>query len=439
MYNWISKYLPDSLKSRAEAATFLALAGCISLSLVSIAASQILLAATIAGFLWLWKKQKISYAPVKPILLPLLAFMIWTTIAVFASSNISLSLQITKKFFLFLIVLLVPLLVRGNGKLTWIYRFIFAVTVVSSLGGLVQYAVNPDRDLLNRISGFMSQWMTYAGLLMLVLVLLTAYALCIGIRKDKWVIPIAVFIVLALILTLTRNAWAGAIAGIIVLTLMRRPKAIIILFAVILLSYALSPQFIKQRLEAIVSMKDPRFHAFLTAAYIIQDNPWFGVGPKNVQFEAQAYREEKEFPDWLKKLVGMLSSPSQYREEEKKLPGWLYQHMHNNFLQIAAENGIPGLILWLWFMIRLVWDALRCYRHANGSLFTGEEGVRRAALTASSAAIAAWVALMVAGLFEYNFGDSEVLMFFLFLAGSPYAFLHLRPEAKNTNQSASER
>ena len=365
--------------------------------------------------------------------------MIWTMIAVFASSNIPLSLQITKKFFLFSIVLLVPLIVRGNGRLVWIYRLIFAVTIVSSLGGLVQYAVNPDRGLLDRISGFMSQWMTYAGLLMLVLVLLMAYAFCNGIRKHKWVIPVAFFVVLALILTLTRNAWAGAIFGIIVLTLMRRPRAIVILLAAILLCYALAPHFIKQRLEAITGMKDPRFHVYLTAAFIIQDNPWFGVGPKNVQFEAQAYRKETEFPDWLKKIVGMLSSPSQYREEEKKLPGWLYQHMHNNFLQIAAERGIPGLIIWLWLMIRLLWDALRCYRSAGGNAFPGGEDVRKMALTASSAAIAAWVALIVAGLFEYNFGDSEVLMFFLFLAGSPYAFLHLRSETRDTGQPAFER
>jgi hypothetical protein len=32
-----------------------------------------------------------------------------------------------------------------------------------------------------------------------------------------------------------------------------------------------------------------------------------------------------------------------------------------------------------------------------------------------------WVALVVAGMFEYNFGDSEVLTLFLFLMSAPYA------------------
>jgi hypothetical protein len=38
---------------------------------------------------------------------------------------------------------------------------------------------------------------------------------------------------------------------------------------------------------------------------------------------------------------------------------------------------------------------------------------------------------MVAGMFEYNFGDSEVLMLFLFIMSAPYAFQESRPAASN--------
>jgi O-antigen ligase len=418
MPNFLLKYLPDSLGNNAERIVFLTLTGCISLSLVSIAASQILLAATIAGLLWLTKQRKISFTPIRPILLPLLAFMLWTVIAALASSNVTLSLTITKKFFLLLILLLVPLLVRGGGLLTWIYRAIFAVAIVSSTTGIIQFIANPNRDQLHRISGFMSQWMTYSGLLMLVLVLVVAYALCAGVRGHKWVIPVGVLVVLALIFSLTRNSWGGAIAGIIVLLILRRPRAITVLIAAMLFFYLLSPGFIKQRLHSGLDTNDPttrgRIECFGTAIRLIKDNPWLGVGPKNVKYEALKYRKENEFPDWL------------------------YQHMHNNFLQIAAEAGIPGLIFWLWFMFRLAWDALRCYRYANGKSFPGGEKIRQEALIASSAALAAWAALLTAGLVEYNFGDSEVLMFFLFIMGAPYAFLSLRSGIQSSNLSVSE-
>ena len=420
------KYLPASLRTNSERTTFLALAGCISLVQVSIAASQILLAVVIVGFIWMLMRRESPLMWPVPLMPPLFAFMAWTLIASFASPNIMLALTATRKFYLLLLVLLVPSILRGEGRFAWICRAVFAVAGISALWGLVQFVSDPERDLLHRIKGSMSQWMTYSGLLMLALMLLTAYVLCAGLRRHKWVIPVAALIVLALIFSLTRNAWAGGIAGIMVLILMRRPRAIVFVFAAILVLYAVSPGLIKRRVKSIVDTTDPRFYVYMTALHVIHDNPWFGVGPKNVKYEAPKYRDEKNFPEALKKVIALVSDPLKYREEEKKYPDWLYQHMHNNLFEIAAEDGIPGLILWLWLMIRLVWDALRCYRHASGTSFSLEEGSRSEALIASSAAIAAWVALMIAGLVEYNFGDSEVLTFFLFVASAPYAFLPQR-------------
>jgi putative inorganic carbon (HCO3(-)) transporter len=419
MPNWISRHLPASLQDNSEKTAFLALAGCASLVLVSIAMSQILLAATIAGFLWMQRKHKRLLLPPTSIVLPLLAFMIWMLIAIFASSNVLLSLTFTKKFYLFLIVLLVPAIVRGEDKLDWIYRAIFSVAIVSSGLGLVQYALNPHRDLLHRISGFMSQWMTYSGLLMLVLVLLTAYALSYSLRTHRWALPLAALISLALIFSQTRNAWAGAVAGIIVLVLMRRPRAIAVFIGMILIFYILSPAAIKKRFQSGLDPSDPntrnRIELFQTSLRLIRDHPWFGVGPKNVNIEALKYRgDHNEFPDWM------------------------YQHMHNNILEIAAETGIPGLMLWLWFMVQLAWDAMSCYRYAKGRSFSAGEKLRREALMASSAALAGWVALMTAGLFEYNFGDSEVLMLFLFIASTPYAFTVQRSNSLFSKMHRSE-
>jgi putative inorganic carbon (HCO3(-)) transporter len=431
-----SKYIPGSLRSKPELFAFLALAGSISLVLVSIAASQILLAVAIVSFVWLLKKQQGFIPPGMRALLPLILFMGWILVAVFASSNIPQSLTICKKFYLFLLVPIVPLIVRGRGRITWIFNAVFVVALVSSLTGLIQFAIKPDRDLMHRISGFMSQWMTYSGLLMLVLMMLMAYIVGAGMRRRKWVFPVTALVILALILTLTRNSWAGAIAGIVVLSLLWRPKAIFVLLAAVLLLYIVSPGIVKSRVQSIVNTTDPRFHVFPTALHLIQENPWFGVGPKLVKVEAPKYREEKDFPDWLKRFVGVLSNPQQYQEEERQYPAWLYQHMHNNFLQIAAESGIPGMIIWMWLMGRLAWDAWSCHRYAKSPEFPDDEFSRKEALIASSAALASWTALVIAGMLEYNFGDSEVLTLFLFIMSAPYAFLipqqeTLQPERDN--------
>lgn len=403
MFKLPAHFLPSSLQNRTEKAVFLALAGCVSLVLVSIAASQILLAAAILGFFWISKQEQRPVFTRLPIILPLLAFFAWMTIAAFASSNVLLGLTSLKKVFLFLLILLVPFLTRGENRMTWIFHAIFAVACVSSLLGIAQFIANPRRDLLHRISGTMSQWMTYSGLIMLVLVLLMAYTLCVGWRRHKWVIPAAALLILALVLSLTRCTLVGAIAGVFVVVLMRRPRSITTLLAIILVFYLLSPAKFKERLQSGLNPSDPntrnRIEIFQTSIRLIHDNPWFGVGPKNVKYAALKYRGRNDYPDWM------------------------YQHMHNNFLQITAEMGIPGLLIWLWFMVRLAWDALRVYRRARDPSLPIGESVRKEALTASSAALGAWVALLVAGMAEYNFGDSEILTLFLFIVSAPYAFM----------------
>jgi O-antigen ligase len=82
-------------------------------------------------------------------------------------------------------------------------------------------------------------------------------------------------------------------------------------------------------------------------------------------------------------------------------------HLHNVPVQIAAERGLPALAAWLWFIVALARDLWPRLQHGNRFL--------------PAAAIACLVALLTAGLFEYNFGDSEVLMLFLIVITLPAA------------------
>jgi O-antigen ligase len=176
------------------------------------------------------------------------------------------------------------------------------------------------------------------------------------------------------------------------------------LAAIVILLLLVSPGRIKDRIRTGLDPSDDntrnRIELLETSVRLIRDNPWFGVGPKNVSHDALRYRGTEEFADWM------------------------YQHMHNNFLQIAAERGIPGMVFWLWLMGRLIWDAWKMSRRAARES-KSKIGAREPneALFASTAALGCAAALLVAGLFEYNFGDSEVLTLFLFIMSAPYAFL----------------
>jgi putative inorganic carbon (hco3(-)) transporter len=384
-------FLPPFLSGRLGKMSFLMLAGGIAFALVSIAAAQLLIAFAILAALLQWRKWAGHDILPAAILWPTLLLLAWTIAATLVGGG-SLRDALIKKLWLFSILFLVPVFGRGAGRIRWIYLAAFAVGGVSAGYGVIQFILDPKRDPLHRIKGFMSIWMTFSGSLMLVLIGLIAFAAVYGWRKYYWAAPVSLVMAAALYLSQTRNAWLGLCLGTgMVLLLLKRFRTLILLTALIPIVYLASPADIQQRLRAGLNPADDntrnRIELAGTALRMIEAHPWIGVGQK-VSTEALNYRGTAAFPDWM------------------------YIHLHNNFLQIAGERGIPGLLLWLWFMAQLGWQAFRVLRAAGGN---------QDAVFAGAAAIGGWVALLTAGMFEYNFGDSEVLMVFLFMISAPLA------------------
>ena len=109
---------------------------------------------------------------------------------------------------------------------------------------------------------------------------------------------------------------------------------------------------------------------------------------------------------------------AQYRPDYAINP--INPHLHNVPLQIAAERGLPALGVWLWFIFSLVLAQFRLFRRQRDKV-------------PAAAALAAVFAMLGAGLFEYNFGDSEFLMLFLVLVTLPFA------AARGDDESAAAR
>jgi O-antigen ligase len=116
---------------------------------------------------------------------------------------------------------------------------------------------------------------------------------------------------------------------------------------------------------------------------IIRKYPLTGVGPDMVMGVYPGFRDEA--------AVNQLNP-----------------HLHNVPVQIAAERGLPALFAWLWFIVVLVRDFVRQQRVVTFKFLP-------------KAGIAIVAAMVAAGMFEYNFGDSEFLMLFLLLVTLPYA------------------
>jgi O-antigen ligase len=370
----------------------------------SIFASQVLL--TVAGVLWLVvtiRSHEHFEAP--RMFWPLVGYAAATLVAAIFSVDPRTSIIDCKQLLLFSIVPISYRLLSGRRALTAI-DVIITAGAISAVIGLVQFGILQFDHLGRRPQGLLGMYMTYSGQLMLVACTATARLLF---RTDDrlWTALVMPALVAALVATLTRNVWIGACAGIGLLFLIRDFRLVALVPVIAALFFALAPPQLTERFYSSFRMKTLRHDSATTEASvlsnrdrvamiksgwkIIKDDPLTGVGPDMVVRVYPHYRDPQ--------AVQQLNS-----------------HLHNVPLQIAAERGIPALLIWLWFIVTLVRD-----------FFKARHGARAPSVV--MAALACTVAMLAAGMFEYNFGDSEVLMLFLVLVTLPYAAERTRSEA----------
>ena len=116
---------------------------------------------------------------------------------------------------------------------------------------------------------------------------------------------------------------------------------------------------------------------------MVKDHPLTGVGPNMVERLYPQYRDQNSV--------------------EKINP-----HLHNVPLQIAAERGLPALAIWVTCIVLLTLRTFQIFRTSSDRVLP-------------AAGLAAIASMLAAGMFEYNFGDSEFLMLFLVIVTLPFA------------------
>ena len=369
---------------RLESAALVALCLLVGALQLSIAASAVLLTLTVG----LWVGVLISHrerVEGPAMLWPLGAYAALTIASAAASLDPVTSVVDAKEILLFLIVPVVYRFARGRRAST-IATIIISVGAVTAVVGIVQYGILEYDSLGQRPLGSMGHYMTYSGLLMLVIGLAAA-RLLFGSVDRVWAGLVLPTLVVALTLTLTRSAWVGACVGIGLLLVIKDRRLLAATPVVAAILFALAPQTVIDRAYSTFDLQDPtnrdRFAMVRAGARMIRDNPLTGVGPDMVQEVYADYRD-----------AGGVNEVN--------------PHLHNVPLQIAAERGLLALAVWLWFIVTATRELIACL---------GDPKSR--ALAAGG--LAAMASMLAAGLFEYNFGDSEFLMLLLVLLTLPIA------------------
>ena len=264
-------------------------------------------------------------------------------------------------------------------------RALLIFGVFSATYGLVQYVFEGGEDLEHRITGPASHVMTLSGLLLPVS--LVFLVLWIHDRSNVWLIAGTILVTFALLLTYTRSAWLGWLVAVGVLLILKWPRALVFAAPLLVFFLIVMPSGLFGRFVSAFDTKQEsnldRIRMIQAGVEIIKDHPLLGIGPANMKEVYPLYRRHDA-------------------------PRFRIPHLHNNIVQLWAERGILALAAYILLNVLFVRECWRAWR-GPGSRFA-EMGVAVA------------VGLATAGLFEFNFGDTEVFWVLLDVMALVLAF-----------------
>ncbi len=338
-----------------------------------------------------------------PLALPIVAFAVWTIVSALASAQPVDSLRATKPLMwlgvMYVVLHALPDRAAAHRFVTLLFVAVSVVAGFAIVQVMMCPAAHEATGLLrwffhgcSRARGFFSIYMTLAGVLTPVLITRMP-ALATVSRRSWWIVPAWLVGVLALGLTYVRGAWLGFATGAGIGALATR-RRIAMLAAIVLIAAGASlmlPGVAKRASTLGQFTADDTTRDRLAMMHggwrMLREHPLTGVGIGQVK---------RLYPDY--------APPEALRHSTS--------HLHNTPLQILVERGAVGLALWLAVYAAFFVRAGRTLRRIPAA-----ESRDRALVLGVIAAVAAF---LVAGLFEYNFGDTEVLFVVNALMSVPF-------------------
>jgi O-antigen ligase len=362
----------------------------------SIAASQIIL--FMCGILWLIgliKKIPVFKFKRSQLDFWIIGYIFVSILAIIFSSDLVRSVSHFKQLSLFLIFFFGVQVLTDVSK-SRLYMNIFILGgVINCFYALYRCFYLSEGGLDKRLHGFIRSWMTFSGFIMIMLLILIAKVVWQRGTKHQWAYLLLIVIFFTVIIkTLTRSSWIGLFCGILVLTFLHSRKlfsaTVLILIIAGVIASPFLPKTISNRFKSIIDLNDTtnkeRIYMARIALNIFKEHPILGIGPGTLQ---------QNLPNYVSDGIDK---------------NWNIPHLHSNVLQNLAEKGLLGLIAWVLIYIKWLLDScIAFYKKQFNDL----------GLAAGS--IAAVIAFLITGLFEYNFGDSEILMIILFIMALPYS------------------
>jgi O-antigen ligase len=350
---------------------------------VSIAASSLLLGLIVLSLVVLAVKARRWPVPQTPIDVAVIAYIAVEFITALNSDHQLDALKNAKRLLLISMVYAVIVSFDTQEKVRRAVKILAAAVALLSIAEIFLYYFRGTERLY-----VFQHYMTTGGLKMIVALILIPFIIAPGTGKKERIFSIAVFLptITALVLTNTRSAWLGLVFGIMVISLLRYRSLFFILIAAVILFFQFGPEQQVERARSIVDLSNPtnvgRLNMWSTGLRMWQDRPLLGFGD-----------------------IDLYQTYLTYRTPTGDEPAG---HLHNNYIHLLVTTGLLGLSVVMFLFYKIVQTEYRVFADAKG-----DERTQTVAL----GAIAVFCGFLVNGLFEWNFGDHEIMIFVWFTVG----------------------
>jgi putative inorganic carbon (HCO3(-)) transporter len=372
---------------------------------ISITTFEILLGLTLVAVLVTGRRFRLP-----PIWIPLALFACGTFISLAASGHIREGLPQVRKMYIYLMLFLVTTVFEKARQIRWMVLGWSIAAALSAAWGVKQFVEKYRHALVThqpfynyyvdrRITGFTDHWMTLGGEMMIVLLLIAAVVLFSADRRWLGLCAAAVPVGAALQETWTRSMWLGAFCGGVYLLWFWRRWAVLAVPPSIALLLWVNPFEFRERALSSFSPNDKtdsnthRAELRGIGLEMIKAHPWLGVGPEQVSRQYRNYLPSDMLPH----------------------PGEYYGHLENDYIQYAAERGVPTMLALMWAIAWAMRDFLRALRRLPTT--ADERWVLHGA-------VAVTIGILVSGWYSWNLNNSSVLAMFLAVTGSGYAVVN---------------
>ncbi len=378
-------------------------------TIFGLAISNTLLGVAVLAAPFAARWRQVPWERHRSLLTPLALYALFLVTSIVTSSDPRVSWEASGEIFSLATVVLGLVALRDEKRLRLAVDGLVATAALLSVWGLAQF-LDGAGGLEWRIRGPFSHYMTFAGVLLMADLILVAQLASRRHGRWAWRWLALVAINAALVGSLTRSAWVALIFALTVLFLIKAPRFLLVLAPAALAILLVSPDAVRERAVSIFSLRNvtnyDRLCMVEAGLHMVAERPLLGHGPQMVASKYPLYRHPTA-------------------------PRLTVEHLHNSYLQLAAERGLLSLAAFLWLI--------------GGTLVVGLRGVKRELHEGGwrselwLGAFTALLAFSFAGLFEDNWQDTEVQRVALFVITLPYCLRAGRQSATGDAGDGSRR